>query len=123
MLLYNISKASFLYRNSFNPLSAECLVYLKWKFDIFIVLDPRRIPRSLATHASLCNNLPSDNFSPKLVIFRYLEGLKKVIFAQKRKSIKFITLDAIQENIYFDFFLEVKYLGEKNKTIYKNCDF
>ena len=34
-------------RYSFNPLS-----------DIFIVLDPEKVPRSFATHASLCLTLP-----------------------------------------------------------------
>ena len=30
------------FKNLLNPLSAECQVYLTWKFDIFIVLDPEK---------------------------------------------------------------------------------
>ena len=76
-----VKPASFSKRCAFcaekknNPLSAECLAYLTWKFDFFLwPWTLGRVPRSFATHASLCFALPLYNLKLKLVIFRHLNG-------------------------------------------------
>ena len=37
------------------------------KFDLFVDLDTEVVPRSFATHVSLCNTLPSNKLCPKTV--------------------------------------------------------
>ena len=51
-----------------NPLSAIVHYTVHGNLTFFIVLDPKEVPpRRVATHAPLCNTLPSNNLSPKTV--------------------------------------------------------
>ena len=42
-----------------NPLTAKDDIS-SWKFELFYSPGPQRVPRRVATHAPLCNNLASN---------------------------------------------------------------
>ena len=93
----------FLWRNPFNPLAAKDEISGPGNLTFLQSWTPRRV----ATHAPLCNTLPSNNRSPKSVKNPALKGL--------RRRIQNVVLISFESTFYAE---AIRSYGTQTKTHY-----